>query len=208
MSKPAEWFDEDYYERGLETGKSCYQNYRWIPELTIPMAMTIIDLLNIKRVDNVLDFGCGKGYLVKALRLLHRRAFGVDISKYALANVDHSVKKFCSSPDVKHCSIYDICIAKDVFEHVSYEQILPVLKGIKAIQIFAVIPLGRNGKYFAEANNLDQSHEICEDLDWWEHTLQSAGWITTEIFDECEGIKSHYGKGTHGFFIAVKDSSL
>ena len=33
-----EYFNEDYYERGAETGKSLYSHYRWMPELTIPMA--------------------------------------------------------------------------------------------------------------------------------------------------------------------------
>lgn len=69
-------YDREYFEYGVETGKSNYQNYRWIPELTIPMAMTIIDLLGIKPNESVLDYGCAKGYLVKALRMLHRNAWG------------------------------------------------------------------------------------------------------------------------------------
>ncbi len=49
-----EFYDRDYYERGLASGKSNYDNYRWIPELTFPMAMTIIDVLGIRRGDRVL----------------------------------------------------------------------------------------------------------------------------------------------------------
>ena len=71
-------YNESYFERGLESGLSLYQNYRWIPELTIPMAMTIIDFLGIKRHQTILDFGCAKGFLVKAFRLLYRSAYGVD----------------------------------------------------------------------------------------------------------------------------------
>ena len=88
-------YDEDYFENGIKTGKSCYENYRWLPELTIPMAMTIIDLLKIQRFETVLDFGCAKGYLVKAFKLLYRNAFGVDASPYAIANCDSEVANRC-----------------------------------------------------------------------------------------------------------------
>ena len=64
-------FDENYFERGVETQTSLYQNYRWMPEQTIPMVMTIIDYLKIQRGATVLDFGCAKGFVVKAFRLLH-----------------------------------------------------------------------------------------------------------------------------------------
>ena len=41
-------YSEDYYERGIELGISGYSNYRWIPELTIPMCYEMINILNIK----------------------------------------------------------------------------------------------------------------------------------------------------------------
>ena len=40
--KAEEYFNEDYYERGAETGKSLYSHYRWMPELTIPMCQNIV----------------------------------------------------------------------------------------------------------------------------------------------------------------------
>ncbi len=80
-------YDADYYERGVESGKSCYSNYRWLPELTIPMAMVLIDTLGIRpgAGQRVLDFGCAKGFVTKALRMLRRDAWGIDISRYALS---------------------------------------------------------------------------------------------------------------------------
>ena len=56
-------FNEDYYERGLSLGVSGYTNYRWIPELTMPLALiaggaigNIIDRLRFGKVVDFLDF--------------------------------------------------------------------------------------------------------------------------------------------------------
>ena len=53
LFKPGQFFDENYYERGAETGKSLYSHYRWMPELTIPMCHHIAKYLELK-VDNSL----------------------------------------------------------------------------------------------------------------------------------------------------------
>lgn len=79
-------YDQSYYEHGIESGISLYSNYRWLPELTIPLAARIIEYLQIGVEDSILDFGCAKGYLIKAFRLLHRNAYGFDISSYAIDN--------------------------------------------------------------------------------------------------------------------------
>ena len=59
-------YDKNYYECGIESGKSLYTNYRWMPELTIPMCSRMIEHLKISSRDKILDFGCAKGYSVKA----------------------------------------------------------------------------------------------------------------------------------------------
>ena len=209
-----EIYDRDYYERGLETGKSCYQNYRWVPELTIPMAMAMIDLLGIKRGQTVLDYGCAFGFLVKALRLLGRKAWGVDISTYAIENADPSEHCFLKAGNYLHGkaaflqSLHsDFCIAKDVFEHIPYSEIVEVFEWINADTMFAIIPLGENDKYRAPANNLDVTHKICKDETWWTNLLEKNGWELQDFTFRIEGIKdSYYEKHpkAHGFFTLEK----
>lgn len=87
-------YGEDYFERGIQTGISLYENYRWMPELTIPFAMRIIDYLHIERGESILDVGCAKGYLVKAFKWLGRDAYGIDISSYAINNADTEIKSY------------------------------------------------------------------------------------------------------------------
>jgi SAM-dependent methyltransferase len=202
------FYDENYFQHGIETGKSNYQNYRWVPELTIPMAMTTIDYLGIKKGQSVLDFGCALGYLVKALRLLHREAWGVDISEYALSNLDKAVENFCfhvSDLYVMPKNKYDFCIAKDVFEHLQKSSLEETLASIiKARILFVVVPLGKEGVFTAPANRIDKSHVICEELKWWEGSFLKTGWqLQRKSCYKIEGIKDAYYKEypkAHGFF--------
>ena len=108
-------YDAEYYERGTLTGKSLYRDYRWLPEATIPMAMAMIDVLGIPRHASVLDVGCAKGYLVKALRWLGREAYGYDVSEYAIAHADPEVANVVGA--VPPQKVFDYAIAKDVLEH-------------------------------------------------------------------------------------------
>ena len=79
-----ELYDENYFERGLQLGISGYTAYSWMPELTLKMANFLIEDLDLKE-NKVLDYGCAKGYLVKALRHYGITAFGYDASKYAIS---------------------------------------------------------------------------------------------------------------------------
>ena len=204
-------YDESYFEHGLESGRSLYQNYRWIPELTIPMAMTIIDFLRIKRGQTILDFGCAKGYLVKALRLLYRDAYGVDVSEYAIENADPVAKDFCSlkkehwkrTRQLGFPSRYDYCIAKDVFEHIDKQELKTELANIPAEVLFAVIPLGEGGSYIAGVNDWDITHKICETGEWWVDFFSHTMWNVQDFRLCIPGIKDQYyeqNPESHGFF--------
>ena len=48
-------FDKNYYEDGISKGLSCYENYRWIPELTYPMAHKFYNFLKLGKKSNVLE---------------------------------------------------------------------------------------------------------------------------------------------------------
>jgi 2-polyprenyl-3-methyl-5-hydroxy-6-metoxy-1,4-benzoquinol methylase len=185
-------YEEDYYEHGLETGLSNYQNYRWIPELTIPMAMTIVDFLSITPDETILDYGCAKGYLVKALRWLNRDAYGYDISSYAIRNSDEEIKKYLSG----NCSMleryFDYIICKDVLEHIPEDELKRLLMTFKGKVLFSVIPLGEEGEYIAPPNGKDKSHIICKNSDWWLNLFKECNWRHVYTSFKIKGIKDSY----------------
>ena len=185
--KEKDFFDEDYFERGAETGKSLYSHYRWMPELTLPMAHHIAKYTNLRPKQKILDFGCAKGYTVYALRLLGYKAFGVDVSEYAVSKAPEEIRKWCGviepqDPLVCAKDGYDWIICKDVLEHVPYEKIDEQLKVIYngGKMLFAIVPLGKGGKYIIDSYERDESHFIREDLTWWMEKIQHAGFYVTK----------------------------
>ena len=74
LFNPPEYFNEDYYERGAETGKSLYSHYRWMPELTIPMAHHIAKYMEHHKHQHVikviLDLIYLRRYIKKQVNLV------------------------------------------------------------------------------------------------------------------------------------------
>lgn len=203
MSKISQkFYDKSYFESGVQSKKSCYINYSWMPDLTIPMAYKMIKFLNIKETDKVLDFGCSKGFLVKAFRKLDIKAFGVDISKYAIDNVDLEVKKYCKlMTDKKYTPFggkFDWVISKDVLEHLTVEQIEKFLKSYKSKckHMFHVVPLGDDGIFRIKEYHLDKSHLQMNDERWWKNIFNRCGWKVTKFMYHVPGIKDNWLK-TH-----------
>ena len=192
----SDFFDKSYYEAGPQTGKSLYQNYRWIPELTIPLAHHIVSYTEIPESYTIMDFGCAKGYLVHALRLLGREAYGVDISEYAINQAPKEVSQYVEaikpqSEDFEHC---DLLLAKDILEHIPYAHLADQMKVIRerCNRIFAIIPLAKNNKYIIPAYELDKSHYIREDKEWWIGVFQRAGFVKFEATTDLGPLKAKW----------------
>lgn len=201
-------YNEEYFEDGIANGVSLYENYRWIPELTIPMAYDMILELGIKRNDKVLDFGCAKGYLVRAFRLLGHKAFGVDISQYAIDSCPHEVAPYVSTIEnmkMEEC-VFDFTIAKDVFEHVPHDELDRTIDWVmkRSKRLFVAVPLGNGIVYEIPAMDRDKTHIIRESMDWWIETFDRLGYNVSFASHKMGTIKNkwveRYPEG-NGFFI-------
>ena len=197
-------YQSAYFERGVQTGKSLYTDYRWIPELTVPMAMVMVDYLGIKRGQKVLDIGCAKGYLVKALRWLGRDAWGCDISDYALEKADPEIRQFLS----KHLPNQDFhfAVSKDTLEHIPLPALRELLTKLKSRVLFIIIPLGDGIRYNVPAYELDTTHIHRQPLVWWNQLLKINGWSIRSSVLRVPGIKDNWASEDlgNGFIVAEK----
>ncbi len=208
-------YDADYYERGPVLGISGYMNFSWMPELTLRMAHKFIQVLPIGQGEKVLDIGCAKGFLVKALRILDVEAYGVDVSEYAMKHVDGEVRDFCWQS--RGCddptffrNQYDWLIAKDVMEHMTEEELRTLLGRARGAgrHLFAAVPLASDdecGKYIIPEYDRDVTHVIRKSLGWWKTLFESEGWHVDRASHQFPGCKenwtSRWDQG-NGFFVA------
>lgn len=216
---PASPYDENYFERGPIAGVSHYMNYSWMPERTLRMAHKLIQHLPIKPGERVLDFGCAKGYLVKALRILDVKAYGCDVSAYALQHADAEVRPFLFRADNDLGEVWstpwDLVIAKCVLEHLTEPELEAFLFGLRAKRLFVVLPLGLrpNNCFLTEADeserfvipvmHADVTHKLAKPVAWWVDQFTRAGWHLDTSAHDFPGIKedwiAKYPAG-HGFF--------
>lgn len=191
-----EVFSQDYFENGIDSGLSLYTDYRWLPELTIPMAASIAQKLCFSSNTTLLDYGCAKGYLVKAFKYLGYKAYGYDISTYAIENSDQEISRYLYSDKnkilVSHK--FDWVVSKDVLEHVPYEDIFEAVSFIKKIsnRSLIIVPLSRKSKetYIAPEYELDKTHIIREPVEWWISLFTSCGFKIDNLAFSMDGVKS------------------
>ena len=215
---PGYEYDSDYFLNGVRTGKSLYDNYRWIPQLTIPMAQAIAKHLRAEATDSFLDFGCARGYIVKALKLLGYPVKGFDISPWALQNCDPEV-----ADDIREelpVEGADWIIAKDVLEHIEPSELQSQIFKLVSLArkgVFIVVPLaervviagGAVRRYIVPEYEKDVTHKIRRTYnEWLDFLLKSANdKIIVEGTVRVVGVKDKYFD-THplgnGFFTLRK----
>jgi cyclopropane fatty-acyl-phospholipid synthase-like methyltransferase len=192
MSGEKIMYDADYYLRGKQTGKSLYENYRWMPELTKPMMCSMVSHLGIEPDDTILDFGCARGYTVRAFREAGYNAWGCDQSQWAINNCDKTVEDFLYWGKVIYME-FDWIIAKDVLEHI--EDISYTMEWLKTAGkgIFAIVPLAHSKEYDVPEYEKDITHIHRRPLSWWVSQFHQPGW-SVEARYRVKGIKDNYSQ--------------
>ena len=209
-------YDKDYFENGIAKNISCYENYRWLPELTYPIAFSVAHCLKLKKNDDVLEYGCAHGYLVKALNDFGINAFGVDISEYAIKNCPNDIKKRLSIIKENNFNkvikkfklkkkIFDHAISKDVMEHIDKDKLPNILNNLSKIckNLLVVVPLGDNSIYRIDTYHLDKTHIIAENEKWWINLFKTNGFKLSKFEYKIDGIKDKWykiNKKGNGFF--------
>lgn len=198
-------FDENYFKRGQELGISCYSDFKWMPTKSFPVAITLKNIFGNK---SILDYGCGFGYVVKALRLLEVEAYGYDGSTYAISQAPEEIKDFVTIDRNKFSA--SVVFIKDVLEHAEESDLDDILTHIVSVSrefIFAVIPLGDNDKYRIAEYEKDITHLLAKDEEFWLKTFVKAKCKLINFSYRVAGIKDNwmsYNPFGNGFFLWKK----
>lgn len=166
-----------------------------MPELTVPMVCAMVSHLGITPDDSVLDFGCARGYVVKALRQEGYCAYGFDVSEWATKNAHPDISNYITrSPEVAFRQRYDWVIVKDVLEHVDdLFKTVDTLMGVAHKGLFAVVPLAHGDRYDVADYELDSTHIHRNPLKWWVGQFHRPGWATTGQY-RVRGVKDNYAQ--------------
>lgn len=127
-------YNEDYYRSyGVENGTESYEEADDLKKSMDNIAENIIRTLH---PTTVLDVGCAMGYLVASLRDRGVKAYGIDVSEYAISKVREDIRPYCSA-----CSAleslpgdfpqeYDLVTTIEVIEHLYEEDGKQFIKNI------------------------------------------------------------------------------
>lgn len=205
MNSP-EVFDRIYFEDGIKAGVSGYENYRWLPERLHREARAVISLLGIEPKQTVLDFGCAKGFMVRALREYGINAYGCDISRYALSTADKSIKKYLTHdiPDRN----FDFIISRNTLEHIEKWELEKILKKFLTIteNLFFTVPLidPQTGDYVMQMP--DKTHKIKWTNVQWMSFVDKCGWRYVTNYPKVEGLHKNFDNFPNaiGFYVCKK----
>lgn len=191
-----DFYDEDYFQHGRESGKGWLSGYHFMPRRTFKEAFAFIDTLGLDENSYVLEVGCAYGFLVKCIRDLEIKADGCDISAYALQS---SPKGCWNCSDEKtwddHKDFgYTHIIIKDMLEHLNKEQLMKMLNNFLKVapKMMCVIPMGDNGKYRIPEYHVEISHLIAEDEEWWINIFEHNGWHVVDYMNHVQGLKDNW----------------
>jgi len=183
-------FDRYFEFRGVKP--EDYSNY------TLPAYFNRV--LQSYSKPRILDFGCGFGQLLEALRKAgYPEAEGVDVESAAIAHC-RSRGQICfdggqdSSFDASRHEHYDLVVMSHVLEHFPKEQIVPTLRRVKALlraggSLLIMVPNAQSntGCYWAYE---DFTHHTLFTAGSLYFVLRSAGFGTVDFLDpQClEGV--------------------
>ena len=113
MSPESNPYDEYYFQHAC--GRPYQRDDEWL-QFFGGIADRIVSDIQPK---TVLDAGCAMGFLVEGLRNLGVEAYGVDVSEFAIENVDAGIRDYCWQGSIVEPfpRSYDLIVSIEVFEH-------------------------------------------------------------------------------------------
>ncbi len=158
------YFKESYYN------SINYGNYLNRTNKYLNTAKDIIEFMNIKTTDSILDYGCAVGHLLYGFQSCGlKNLYGVDISSWAIKNSPYDGLKLSNNIESIKDYKYSLCTVLDVFEHMFDEQIHLFLENLSTNKLIVRIPckLKDENDFHLSVSRKDPSHVNCKTKEDW-----------------------------------------
>lgn len=172
-------YDFSYFEyeeskrQGLNPEPIGYSWYEEKDQRNKELADKLIERFDLKD-GKVLELGCAKGYLIKALRKKGVDCYGLDFSDYAVDNADSEAKPYIKKADVREelkeidNNEYSLIFSKDFIGCLSNKEAVEVTK--EAIRISDKV-------CFISSNYGDSKYYNMKNIKDWEKLLPSEVFV-------------------------------
>ena len=126
----------------------------------------------------MLDAGCAKGFLVRALRERGVDAWGVDHSAWAVERAEPEARPFVACADVAALPLdreYDLVVALDLLSHLTEAQAEAFMRrarDVTRVALVATIPPALD----PPPGDRDATHVTRRPREWWRALFLRAGW--------------------------------
>lgn len=158
----AKLYGKDYWDGDRKYGYGGYRyDGRWKP-----VAETMTKHYNLSEKDLILDIGCGKGYLLSEFKGDSYNRFGIDISKYALKDMQDREPKLSYDPCTNipwNKKYFDFVYSINVFHNLSYKDLKKSIK--------QMVRVSKDKRYIC-VESYRTEEELCN-LQCWALTCQS-----------------------------------
>lgn len=146
----------------LETQKALHATPRGYGGKGDKWADAVVGLIDRFDAKSVLDYGCGQGSLIKAVR---QKTQGVELREYDPAIPGKDGQPACA----------DLVVCTDVLEHIEPVYLCAVIDHLKSLAreaLFVVIATRPSNKTLTDGRN---AHLIVQTAEWWEQTFVWEG---------------------------------
>lgn len=181
------FYNREYFELGIGySGYTTTVSGRFFNNISnLYRALKIKIFLNPK---TVLDVGCGMGLMVYYLRRLGIKAYGMEISEYAILKADPSIKRYISNSSILNVPYsndqFEVVVSVNVLEHLKTNRISQALNECNRVcSKFIVHKIyTKENKWIEAVHKEDFSQISVYTKQWWKNLFKKIGYKEARVF--------------------------